>query len=66
MRSYRNCETIPKEVNLPMDTFEYLQLEREVYAKLQQAQEEAQQTHIRYTAQEVLAAMEEAIWEENV
>lgn len=48
-------------VVLSMEAYENLQLESEVYFKLQEAEREAELTDKRYSSREVLAAMREAI-----
>ena len=48
-------------VVLSMEAYENLQLESEVYFKLQEAEREAELTDKRYSSKEVLAAMREAI-----
>ncbi len=48
-------------VVLSMEAYENLQLESEVYYKLQEAEREAELTDKRYSSKEVLAAMREAI-----
>lgn len=48
-------------VVLSMEAYENLQLESEVYFKLQEAEREAEFTDKRYSSKEVLAAMREAI-----
>ena len=48
-------------VVLSMEAYENLQLESEVYFKLQEAEREAELTDKRYSSKDVLAAMREAI-----
>ena len=48
-------------VVLSMEAFENLQLESEVYCKLQEAEKEAELTDKRYSSKEVLKAMKDAI-----
>ena len=48
-------------VVLSMEAYENLQLESEVYFKLQEAEQEAEFTDKRYSSKEVLAAMRAAI-----
>ena len=48
-------------VVLSMEAYENLQLESEVYYKLQEAEREAELTDKRYSSKEVLAAMRDAI-----
>ena len=48
-------------VVLSMEAYENLQLESEVYFKLQEAEREAEFTDKRYSSKEVLAAMRESI-----
>ena len=48
-------------VVLSMEAYENLQLESEVYFKLQEAEREAELTDKRYSSKEVLAAMRDAI-----
>ncbi len=48
-------------VVLSMESFEALQFESEVYAKLQEAEREAEATGQRYSSKEVLEAMRKAI-----
>ena len=48
-------------VVLSMEAYENLQLESEVFFKLQEAEREAELTDKRYSSKEVLAAMREAI-----
>ncbi len=48
-------------VVLSMEAYENLQLESEVYFKLQEAEREAELTDKRYSSKEVLKAMREAI-----
>ena len=48
-------------VVLSMEAYENLQLESEVYYKLQEAEREAELTDKRYSSKEVLAAMRGAI-----
>ena len=50
-------------VVLSMEAYENLLLESEIYTKLQGAEREAQTTRQRFTSQEVLQAVEEAIGE---
>ena len=53
-------------VVLSMDAFENLQFESEVYFKLQEAEREAKLTDKRYSSEEVLKAMRDAIGGEQV
>ena len=53
-------------VVLSMEAYENLQLESEVYFKLQQAQREAQATNERFSSKDVLKAINDAIEAENV
>ena len=53
-------------VVMSMEAFESLQFESEVYFKLQAAEQEAELTGQRYSPQEVLQAMREAIGGEQV
>ena len=48
-------------VVLSMEAYENLQLESEVYFKLQEAEREAELTEQRYSSKEVLKAMKAAI-----
>ena len=48
-------------VVLSMEAYENLQLESEVYYKLQEAEREAELTDKRYSSKEVLAAMRDAL-----
>lgn len=48
-------------VVLSMDAFESLQLDSQIYAKLQEAEREASLTHKRYSSKEVLQSLREAI-----
>ncbi|NLL31910.1 MAG: type II toxin-antitoxin system Phd/YefM family antitoxin [Enterococcus cecorum] len=48
-------------VVLSMEAFENLQLESEVYFKLQEAEKEAELTDKRYSSKEVFKAMKDAI-----
>ena len=48
-------------VVLSMEAYENLQLESEVFLKLQEAEREAELTDKRYSSKEVLAAMRDAI-----
>ena len=48
-------------VVLSMEAYENLQMESEVYFKLQEAEREAEFTDKRYSSKEVLAAMRESI-----
>ena len=48
-------------VVLSMEAYENLQLESEVYFKLQEAEREAEFTDKRYSSKEVLKAMRDAI-----
>ena len=48
-------------VVLSMEAYENLQLESEVYFKLQEAEREAELTDKRYSSKDVLAAMRDAI-----
>ena len=48
-------------VVLSMEAYENLQLESEVYYKLQEAEREAELTDKRYSSKDVLAAMRDAI-----
>lgn len=48
-------------VVLSMEAYENLQLESEVYFKLQEAEREAEFTDKRYSSKEVLKAMREAM-----
>lgn len=50
-------------VVLSMEAFENLQLESEIFFKLQEAEREAELTDKRYSSKEVLSAMQEAIEE---
>lgn len=50
-------------VVLSMEAFETLQLESEVYCKLQEAEREAEYTNKRFSSKEVLTAMKQAIGE---
>lgn len=51
-------------VVLSMEAYENMQLDSEIYFKLQQAEREATLTGKRYSSKEVLAAMKAAIAEE--
>lgn len=53
-------------VVLSMEAYESLQLESEVYFKLQEAEKEAALTDQRYSSKEVLQALREAIGGEQV
>ena len=53
-------------VVLSMEAFESLQVESEVYFKLQEAEREAELTDKRYSSKEVLQAMRTAIGGEQV
>ena len=53
-------------VVMSMEAFESLQFESEVYSKLQAAEREADLTDKRYSPEEVLQAMREAIGGEPV
>ena len=53
-------------VVLSMDAYESLQLESEVYFKLQQAEKEAELTEKRYSSKEILKAMKAAAGGEPV
>lgn len=48
-------------VVMSMEAFENLQFESEVYAKLQEAEREAQLTDKRFSSKDVLSAMRNAI-----
>ena len=48
-------------VVLSMEAYENLQLESEVYFKLQEAEREAELTDKRYSSKDLLAAMRDAI-----
>ena len=48
-------------VVLSMDAYESLQLESEIYFKLQEAEKEAELTKKRYSSREVLQAMRKAV-----
>ena len=48
-------------VVLSVEAYENLQFESEVYSKLKEAEQEAEQSSIRYSSKEVLAAMREII-----
>lgn len=48
-------------VVMSMEAFEKLQFESEVYAKLQEAEREAQVTNKRFSSKDVLSAMRNAI-----
>lgn len=48
-------------VVLSMEAYESLQLESEIYFKLQEAEKEATLTNKRYSSKDVLASMREAI-----
>lgn len=48
-------------VVMSMEAYENLQLESEVYTKLQAAEREAEQTNKRYSSKEVLEAMRQAV-----
>ena len=48
-------------VVMSMEAYETLQFESEIYAKLQAAEREAEMTDVRYSSEDVLAAMREAI-----
>ena len=48
-------------VVLSMEAYESLQLESEIYFKLQEAEKEAALTNKRYSSKDVLASMREAI-----
>ncbi len=48
-------------VVLSMEAYENLQLESEIYSKLQEAEREAELTEERYSSKDVLKAMREAI-----
>ena len=48
-------------VVLSVEAYENLQFESKVYSKLQEAEQEAEQTNIRYSSKDVLNAMREAI-----
>lgn len=53
-------------VVLSMEAFENLQFESEVYAKLREAEREAEITGQRFSSKDVLKAMRKAIGGENV
>ena len=53
-------------VVMSMEAFESLQVESEIYFKLQAAEQEAELTGQRYSPKEVLQAMREAIGGEQV
>lgn len=53
-------------VVLSMEAFEHLQFESEVYAKLREAEREAEITGQRFSSKDVLKAMRKAIGGENV
>ena len=53
-------------VVLSMDAYESLQLESEVYFKLQQAEKAAELTEKRYSSKEILKAMKAAAGGEPV
>jgi len=53
-------------VVLSMDAYENLQFESEIYFKLQEAEREAEATKKRYSSEDVLKAMREAIGAEYV
>ena len=48
-------------VVLSVEAYENLQFESEVYSKLKEAEQEAEQSNIRYSSKDVLAAMREII-----
>ncbi len=50
-------------VVLSMEAYENLQFESEVYAKLQEAEREAEATEQRFSSKDVLKAMKEVIGE---
>ena len=53
-------------VVMSMEAFESLQVESEIYLKLQEAEREAELTDQRYSSKDVLKAMKDAIKEEQV
>ena len=53
-------------VVMSIEAFESLQIESEVYFKLQEAEREAELTNKRYSSKEVLKAMRDAIGGEQV
>lgn len=53
-------------VVLSMEAFEKLQLDSEIYVKLQEAEREAELTNRRYSSKDVLQAMREAIGEDGI
>ncbi len=52
-------------VVLSMEAYENLQLESEIYSKLQEAEREAELTEERYSSKDILKAMREAIGGED-
>ena len=48
-------------VVLSVEAYENLQFESEVYSKLKEAEQQAEQSNIRYSSKDVLAAMREII-----
>lgn len=48
-------------VVLSMEAYENLQFESEIYFKLQEAEREAETSHVRYSSKDVLKAMREAM-----
>lgn len=48
-------------VVLSVEAYENLQFESEVYSKLKEAEQEAEQSKIRYSSKDVLTAMREVI-----
>lgn len=48
-------------VVLSVEAYENLQFESEVYFKLREAEQEAEQSNVRYSSKDVLTAMREAI-----
>ncbi len=48
-------------VVLSVEAYENLQFESEVYSKLKEAEQEAEQSNIRYSSKDVLTAMREVI-----
>lgn len=53
-------------VVLSMEAYENLQLESEIYSKLEAAEREAERTHVRYCSKDVLKAIREAVGGEQV
>jgi prevent-host-death family protein len=48
-------------VVMSMEAFQNMQFESEVYAKLLEAEREAEHTNVRYSSKDVLKAMKDAI-----